>query len=126
MTFEVGVRGAFHAAHALQGDFGPARNPHEHDYRVDVAVRGDRLRADGTLCDIVALRDVLASAVSDLDGVRLDSLAAFQGRNTTAEEVARYVAGRVVDGLPHDGLSRLLVRVWESGDAYAACERELR
>jgi 6-pyruvoyltetrahydropterin/6-carboxytetrahydropterin synthase len=126
MTFEVGVSGTFHATHALRGDFGPAREPHAHDYRVDVAVRGDVLRDDGTLCDIIALRDALASATRALEGARLDTLPAFRERNSTAEEVARYVAGTIADSLARDGVGRLLVRVWESPDAYASCERDLR
>ncbi|HYY54179.1 MAG TPA: 6-carboxytetrahydropterin synthase [Candidatus Dormibacteraeota bacterium] len=125
MRFEVGVRGAFRATHALHGDFGPARDPHAHDYRIDVAVQGDRLRADGTLCDIVVLRDTLASATRELDGARLDALAAFRERNSTAEEVARHVAAAIGSALPKDGLRRLVVRVWESPDAYASCEHEL-
>ena len=70
MTFEVGVSGTFHATHALRGDFGPAREPHAHDYRVDVAVRGDVLREDGTLCDIVALRELLASVTNSTSSAR--------------------------------------------------------
>jgi 6-pyruvoyltetrahydropterin/6-carboxytetrahydropterin synthase len=125
MTFEVGVRGAFHATHALRGDFGPAREPHAHDYRLEVAVRGERLREDGTLCDIVALQRALAGAIAGLEGARLDSLAAFRARNSTAEEVARHVAALVGDAIPRDGLGRLVVRVWESPDAYGQCERDL-
>jgi len=125
VTFEVGVGRAFRASHALRGDFGPATQPHEHDYRVEVAVRGERLRADGTLVDIALLERLLSTTVEEFHGAALDTLPAFRDRNSTAEEVARHVAERVGRSLSGDGLARLVVRVWESADAYAACEREL-
>lgn len=126
MTFEVGVRATFHATHALRGDFGPATRPHGHEYRVEIAVRGDRLRDDGTLLNIASLQDLVGSAVGELEGASLDSLAPFRERNSTAEEVARHLASRIGPALSSDGLARLVVRVWESADAYAACERDLR
>jgi 6-pyruvoyltetrahydropterin/6-carboxytetrahydropterin synthase len=125
MTFEVGVNAAFHASHALRGDFGPATRPHEHDYRVEVAVRGERLRDDGTLLDITLLDRAVRDALHELDGTSLDAIPAFRDRNSTAEEVARYLSARVAGSLTRDGLARISVRVWESAGAYAACEREL-
>ena len=125
MTFEVGVRAAFQASHGLRGDFGPATRPHQHDYRLEVAVRGERLRADGTLVDIALLDQLLRGIVTELDGASLDALPAFRESNSTAEEVARHIAERCETSLRGEGLARLVVRVWESADAYAACEREL-
>ena len=125
MSYEVGVRAAFRASHALRGDFGPAREPHPHDYRVELEVRGARLRDDGTLCDITLLHQALADAIEELDGARLDALAPFRERNSTAEELARHVATRVRERVSRDGVERLVVRVWETEDAYAACEVSL-
>ena len=126
MSYEVGVTARFHASHALRGDFGPATLPHEHHYRVDVAVRGERLRQDGTLLDLALLERSVRRVLSPLEGASLDALPAFQQRNSTAEEVARHVALELGTGLGADGVTALRVRVWESDSAYASCEQDLR
>jgi 6-pyruvoyltetrahydropterin/6-carboxytetrahydropterin synthase len=118
--FEVGVMAHFRASHALRGDFGPATVPHEHDYRVEAIVRGSALRPDGTLCDIAVLERALGDAVAELRGASLDALPAFRRRNSTAEEVAAHLAQGVRARV--DGAEALVVRVWESPEAYASCE----
>ena len=125
MRFEVGVVGSFRARHHLVGDFGPASQPHEHEYRVEASVRGPNLQPDGTLFDITLLQDALAAGVGDLDGRNLNDLLGLGEPNPTAEVVARYLFRRVAPALAHTGLRTLSVRVWESEAAYAAYAGEL-
>ena len=120
MTFEVGVVGGFRARHHLVGDFGPAREEHEHAYRVEATVAGERLRADGTLLDITVLQAGLARVTADLDGADLNALPGLTDPTPTAEVVARYIFGRVADSTRGQGLATLSVRVWESAEAFAA------
>jgi len=123
--FEVGVAGQFWAEHRLRGDFGPATQRHGHDYRVEIAVRGGRLRVDGTLCDLAVLQQSLDRCLSPLDGNDLDELSEFGGRNTTAEAVAAWLADALTPSLRELGLDWLEARVFESPDAWAACSRTL-
>ena len=123
--FEVGVVGSFEAAHALRGDFGPATRRHGHTYRVEAAVRGERLRPDGTLFDITLLQDALQAATAALHYQELDTLPQLAGRNTTAEVVAQHLFEQVAAKLRASGMASLVVRVWESPRAYAACEGPL-
>ncbi len=123
--YEVGVVQQFEAAHHLDGNFGPATRTHGHTYKVEVAVRGERLQADGTLCDIGKLGEALKNAIGELHLQDLNALEAFGGRNTTAEVVAEHILGRVRPSLPPNGLSAITVRVWESPNAYAAVEEPL-
>jgi 6-pyruvoyltetrahydropterin/6-carboxytetrahydropterin synthase len=123
--FEVGVVAQFEAAHRLHGEFGPATRRHGHTYRVEVAVRGPALRADGTLCDIGLLQQAVQDVVSGLHFRDLDELAAFEGRNSTAEVVAQYLFEQLAPRLADQGLSALVVRVWESPQAYASFEGTL-
>jgi 6-pyruvoyltetrahydropterin/6-carboxytetrahydropterin synthase len=122
---EVGVTAGFSAAHRLRGDFGPARQRHRHDYRVELRVAGDRLREDGTLCDIGLLNQALDRWTSRLEGRDLDELVEFDGRNTTAEVVAAWLADGLAVELREEGLSRVTARVYESPDAWASVERPL-
>jgi 6-pyruvoyltetrahydropterin/6-carboxytetrahydropterin synthase len=123
--FEVGVLGQFEAAHRLRGDFGPAVRLHGHTYSVEVSVRGDSLRDDGTLCDIGLLHDALREAIKPLHYQDLDELPAFKGRNSTAETVAMVLQESMVPKLKDPRLHSLRVRVAESPHAYAAVEIEL-
>lgn len=123
--FEVGVAARFNARHSLVGDFGPASRPHAHDYRVELLVRGARLREDGTLFDIGLLSSSLDRCVAQLDGQSLNQLPQFAHRNSTAEVVASWLADAIGARLPVEGLDSLTVRVWESPDAWASCTRRL-
>ena len=122
---EVGVAGHFWAEHRLRGDFGPATQRHGHDYRVEIGVRGAKLREDGTLCDIAVLQQALDRCLAPLDSNDLDELPEFDGRNTTAEVVAAWVADALAPSLRELGLDRLEARVFESPDAWASCSRML-
>jgi 6-pyruvoyltetrahydropterin/6-carboxytetrahydropterin synthase len=118
--FEVGVVGGFRARHHLIGDFGPARDEHEHDYRIELIVRGDALRADGTLLDITLINGALHQIATDLTDRDLNQIVGLRAQNPTAEVVARYIFERVAEALSgHGGSSTLAVRVWESADAFA-------
>jgi 6-pyruvoyltetrahydropterin/6-carboxytetrahydropterin synthase len=123
--FEVGVVAQFEAAHQLRGDFGPAARVHGHTYRVEVAARGSKLAADGTLYDIGALRRALGLVTGRLDYQNLDEVEGLRDENTTAETVARYIWTSLVAELESAGLQTLAVRVWESSQVWAAYEGPL-
>ncbi len=123
--YEVGVVGQFEAAHRLEGNFGPATRMHGHGYRVEVTVRGEKLRDDGTLSDIGALRSALENILAELNFRDLGELELFRGRNTTAEVVADVIAERMRSSVAHMAVRSLSVRVWESAQAYAGVELPL-
>lgn len=123
--YEVGVVDQFDATHALRGDFGPATQKHGHAYRVEVMVRGNELRTDGTLCDIGQLGEAVGRTLAELRDRDLDDLSSFEGRNTTAEIVAGHINDRVRATLDGAALAAVVVRVWESPSAFASVERTL-
>lgn len=118
--YEIGIVAQFEAAHRLKGDFGPATRLHGHTYRLEVITRGERLQADGTLYDLAQLQTLVNEIISDLHYRDLDDIAGLADRNTTAETVADYCWKRIAPSLRDHGLTSLLVRVWESPQAYAA------
>ena len=123
--YEIYVAASFEAAHRLVGDFGPATRLHGHTYRLEVVVRGERLRDDGTLYDIGLLRPVVEDLASSLHYRDLGEVPDLAGVNTTAESVARYCWERLAPPLRDEGLDALVVRVWESPEVYAAREDPL-
>lgn len=118
--YEVGVVAQFEAAHRLVGDFGPATRMHGHTYRVEVVVRGEQLRRDGTLFDIGRLRELVDALVATMHFRDLAEVPALSNVNTTAEAVVDYCWSTLERDLSGHGLVSLLVRVWESPLAWAA------
>ncbi|MDQ3832787.1 MAG: 6-carboxytetrahydropterin synthase, partial [Actinomycetota bacterium] len=88
--YEVYVAAQFEAAHRLLGDFGPATRLHGHTYRIEVIVRSERLKDDGTLYDVGRLREVVEELAASLHFRDLNDVPGLAGTNTTAEVVARY------------------------------------
>ena len=123
--YEIGVTAQFEAAHRLVGDFGPATRLHGHTYRLDVIVRGERLQNDGTLYDIARLQAEVGGLITALHYQDLDEVAGLAGVNTTAEAVADYCWESLAASLKGAGLASLLVRIWESPQAYAARDDRL-
>jgi 6-pyruvoyltetrahydropterin/6-carboxytetrahydropterin synthase len=118
MSFEVGVVTRFGAMHHLVGDFGPASQPHGHDYRVEAIARGEQLQPDGTLLDITILQNALAAIIANIEGRDLNAVEGLGQPNPSAEVVARYICERVFESTT--GVHALTVRVWESDEAFAA------
>lgn len=123
--YEVYVAAQFEAAHRLVGDFGPATRPHGHTYRMEVIVRGERLKDDGTLYDVGLLRPAVEDLAASLHYRDLNDVPGLADVNTTAEAVARYCWDELAPPLRGQGLDSLAVRIWESPQVYAAREESL-
>ena len=123
--YEVYVATQFEAAHRLVGDFGPATRTHGHTYRMEVILRGEYLREDGTLYDIGVLRTAVEDLAASLHYRDLDEIPVLSDTNTTAEAVALYCWERLAPPLRGQDLDSLVVRIWESPQVYAAREDSL-
>ena len=123
--YEVYVAAQFEAAHQLSGDFGPATRPHGHTYRMEVIVRGEHLKDDGTLYDVGLLRPAVEDLAASLHYRDLNDVPGLADVNTTAEAVACYCWDGLASPLRGQGLDSLTVRIWESPQVYAAREDSL-
>ena len=98
--FSLTVRTHFAAAHAIV--MGGVREPiHGHNWEVVVGVEGDRLDADGLLCDFHAVEAALASIVAPFHNRSLNDVPPFDVVNPTAELVARHVVEELSRRLRH-------------------------
>jgi 6-pyruvoyltetrahydropterin/6-carboxytetrahydropterin synthase len=118
--FEISISAQFEAAHRLVGDFGPATRLHGHTYKIEVMVRGRKLREDGSLYDLGALGTAVEDLAATLHYRDLDAIPELEGINTTAEAMASYCWDRLAPPLRGRGLHSLAVRIWESPQAYAS------
>jgi 6-pyruvoyltetrahydropterin/6-carboxytetrahydropterin synthase len=131
--YSVTVRGHMMVAHSFKGDvFGPAQRLHGATYVVDVELRRTDLNSDGIVVDIGRATDVLNGVLGAFNYRNLDEEAAFAGRNTTTEVLARSVFDRLVAAIDADslgpgasGIDSIRVTLHESHIASASYEGRL-
>ena len=93
--FTVMGESGFTASHALLMADGVRESRHPHAWRVRVAVSTETLDARGLAVDFVELRKMIADITGPMEGVELETLPCFQGKNASAERVAMYVHGQI-------------------------------
>jgi 6-pyruvoyl-tetrahydropterin synthase len=103
--YSVTVRDHMMIAHSLRGEvFGPAQRLHGATYVVDVEFRRGELDEDGIVVDIGRASDELRKVVGGLSYRNLDEDAAFAGRNTTTEFLARVIFDRIAEAIRRGAL----------------------
>jgi 6-pyruvoyltetrahydropterin/6-carboxytetrahydropterin synthase len=118
MSFEVGASRPLRALHRLPWGTEAEREPHEHDYRIEVVVERDRLDDRGVVCDLDVLRAGLDDVLGRLEGRDLDEIRPPDADGVTVELLARWLHGSLADVVREAGGDTLAIRVWEAPDAF--------
>jgi 6-pyruvoyl-tetrahydropterin synthase len=132
--YSVCVRDHFMVAHSFRGAvFGPAQALHGATFVADVEFSRPELDADGIVVDIARAAETLRAVLATLNYRNLDDDRRFDGRNTTAEYLARVVFDGVVAAIGRGdlgdgarGIERVRVTLRESHVASASFENALR
>ncbi len=117
-------------AHSFSGaEFGPAQRVHGATFVVEAEFRAEKLDRLNLLIDIALARQELRRILDDVDYRNLDSVAAFEGQNTTTEFMAHHIHGRLAaacrSGAMGEGgrmVTSIKVLLRESPLAWAAFE----
>ncbi|HKO11283.1 MAG TPA: 6-carboxytetrahydropterin synthase QueD [Acidobacteriaceae bacterium] len=88
--FEVTVERGFSSGHYLRNYKGKCENPHGHNYKVRITLRGDKLDKAGLLLDFRDLKQVMLPVIDRLDHQMLNDLEPFTTLNPSAENLAKY------------------------------------
>ena len=88
--FEVTVEGGFSSGHYLRNYRGKCENPHGHNYKVRVTLRGKELDEAGLLLDFKLLKQVMRPVIDRIDHQMLNDLEPFTTLNPSAENIAKY------------------------------------
>lgn len=88
--FEVTVEDTFAAGHYLRNYKGKCENPHGHNYKVRITLRGEQLDQAGLLLDFKDLKQVMRPVIDRIDHQMLNELEPFTEINPSAENLARY------------------------------------
>jgi 6-pyruvoyltetrahydropterin/6-carboxytetrahydropterin synthase len=98
--FTLMVETTFTARHQLTIAQGQKEPLHSHDWIVRVGVSADRLDEMGLVVDFDDLKAKIEGVISPFNGARLEELSCFQGVNTSAENVAKYIYDKIEQLLP--------------------------
>ena len=88
--YEVTVEAGFSAGHFLRNYRGKCENPHGHNYKVRITLRGLALDAAGLLLDFKQLKHVMRPVIDRLDHQMINEVAPFTELNPSAENLAHY------------------------------------
>jgi 6-pyruvoyltetrahydropterin/6-carboxytetrahydropterin synthase len=122
--YTLSVRREFRAEHFLiGGDWGAENQPHQHAYRLEIELEGERLDAHGYLLDLVDLETRLEAMVTRFAEQRLNDQPEFAGLNPSLEHFARIVCQALLVGSPMPSVQRIRVRLWENEIAWASFEQ---
>lgn len=100
--FEVRVKAGFSASHQLRLYDGQLEPLHGHDWEVEAVFRGGALDGIDVLVDFVAAQRALDGIAGELHHGHLNELEAFAGVNPSAERVAMWVYGELLNRLGND------------------------
>jgi 6-pyruvoyltetrahydropterin/6-carboxytetrahydropterin synthase len=128
--FSLTVRRHFMIAHSLPREaFGPAQAMHGATFVAEVTFRRRTLNNDAIVLDIGAAGTIIEEVLSGLNYRNLDEHPDFEGRLSTTEALAEYIAQSVAGKLKEDDDGRQLagvdVTLRENPDAWATCSMEL-
>lgn len=111
--YRVTVSARFEAAHNLIDYQGGPEPLHGHSYRVEVVLESEELQQDELALDFLPARQALEAIAKEFDYRYINEHPAFAGRNTSAENLARYFAERLETSGILGGTRVAEITVWE-------------
>ena len=113
MSYRVTVTARFEAAHNLIDYVGGPEPLHGHSYRVEAVLESEKLQQYDLAVDFVPAKQALETIAKEFDYKYINDHQAFRGRNTSAENLARYFSERL-ESSGALGWGRVVeVTVWE-------------
>lgn len=115
--YEVTVESGFSSGHYLRNYRGRCENPHGHNYKVRLTLRGRELDATGLLLDFKLLKQVMRPVIDRIDHQMLNELEPFTVLNPSAENIAKYFYDQTRDQLAGMTEGRVRVKdctIWET------------
>jgi 6-pyruvoyltetrahydropterin/6-carboxytetrahydropterin synthase len=120
MGYRVAVSARFEAAHNLIDYAGGPEPLHGHSYRVEAVLEAQKVSAHDLAVDFVPARRALEAIAKELDYGYINEHPWFAGRNTSAENLARFFAERL-EASGALGEARVAeVTVWEGPENRAS------
>lgn len=116
----------FAAAHKLRGYEGKCENLHGHNWKVEVSILSNKLNKIGLVLDFKEIKRTANEVIQELDHSCLNEMQFFSNINPSSENIAKYIYDRLSGELKKKGVTLAEVTVWESEDASASYEEEVK
>ncbi|MFI5120768.1 MAG: 6-pyruvoyl trahydropterin synthase family protein [Thermoanaerobaculia bacterium] len=114
MPFTVRCRATFEAAHHLVDYVGGPEPVHGHSWTIEVALTTEKLGAHDLSVDFVPTEALVRSLAERLHNRDLNTVPPFDRKNSSAENVALWIADEIAKaGVLKDGVRLDEVTVWE-------------
>jgi 6-pyruvoyltetrahydropterin/6-carboxytetrahydropterin synthase len=116
MSYRVTVSARFEAAHNLIEYAGGPEPLHGHSYRVEAVLETEKLQRYDLAVDFPQAKRALEEVAKELDYTYINEHPAFVGRNTSAENLARFFAEKLEASRDLGWARVVLIIVWEGPD----------
>ena len=113
--FEVKIETHFSAAHHLLNYKGECENQHGHNWKVEVALKGETLDKSNILVDFKLLKKKVNEIVDYLDHKDINELEEFKNISPSSEMLSKFIYERVKKEFPNISY----VSVWETSTSRA-------
>jgi len=121
--YRVTISVRFEAAHNLIDYPGGPEPLHGHSYKVEAALEAENLAQYDLVVDFLPAEQALAAIAKEFDYKYINEHPAFTGRNTSAENLARYFAERLETSGALGRARVAEVTVWEGPENRATYGR---
>ena len=118
--YEITLKGGFSSCHNLYDTKGIFEPLHGHNFKVEVDLRRQELDSIGVVADFVDIQKELKVVLKKIDMTYLNQSPEFSGRNTSVENVARWIHDELNRRIEGKGVQIRRVTVWETDDAGAS------
>jgi 6-pyruvoyltetrahydropterin/6-carboxytetrahydropterin synthase len=115
--YEVTIIRSFSAAHVLAEIGGKCEDLHGHNFKVEATVAASELDSSGLLIDFRVFKKWLGEILEDIDHKHLNILPSFDGVNPSAENIAKYICGKMELKVKPAKVNVVRVKIWESENA---------
>ncbi len=98
--YEVAVTAEFSAAHQLRGHWGPCKDIHGHNWRVEAAFAAEKLDEHGMVIDFYHAKEQIGRLIKMLDHKMINEVPPFTEWDPTAERMAEWFFKELKANLP--------------------------
>jgi 6-pyruvoyltetrahydropterin/6-carboxytetrahydropterin synthase len=118
--FEITVYSHFSGAHRLRYLRGRCEALHGHNWKIEASVVSNRLNREGIVVDFGILKDKVGDILKTLDHTYLNELPFFKKKESSSENIAKYIFDRLKKELTRYPVKLNKVAAWESDTSSAA------
>lgn len=117
--YRVKVIKSFSSAHYLPNYKGSCEALHGHNWKVEVVVSSECLSNSGMVFDFRKLKQIVTTALNELDHKCLNELDFFKSNPPSSETIACYIFNKIEKKIP-EGRCLEKVEVWETETSSAS------